>query len=33
MEKYELAEMDIVLLNNADIITESGDTDLPWIDD
>ena len=33
MERYESPEMEITLLNNVDIVTESGDTDLPWIDD
>lgn len=31
MEKYETPEMEITLIQSTDIITESGDIDLPWV--
>lgn len=31
MKKYEPAELELVIFENADVVTESGDTDTPWI--
>ena len=33
MEKYEPAELEIILFENRDVVTGSdgGDTDMPWI--
>ena len=33
MEKYEELEMEVVSFENEDIITDSSDTEGPWISD
>ena len=33
MEKYEPLEIEVIAFEQEDVITTSGETDTPWIDD
>lgn len=31
MKPYEEVEMEVIVFENENILTESGDTDMPWV--